>query len=171
MVDTVFVLDSSAFLSGKDLFLFRPMLTTESVQGELRRLGKELVLTRYPELEYATPTREALREVEQIAGRTGDLRRLSRPDTELVALALELGGTMVSDDYSIQNICEEAGIRFCPLSERGISEKRVWTVRCSGCGRFFPELEKDSRGKDCPVCGAGLRTVRKGRSNRSREKP
>lgn len=165
MDDAIFVLDSSAFLSGKMLSSLKPMVTTESVREELVRLGEVARLLGYPELKYDAPSPDDIEKIERLARKTGDGKRLSPVDIELVALALKHEATMVSDDYSIQNICEEAGISFLALSEEGIREKVVWVLRCRGCGRY---VEGESRkGKDggCSVCGSGLRLVRK-RSSR-----
>jgi len=160
MDDTIFVLDSSAFLSGKPLFSFCPMITTGSVREELTRLGEEVLLARYPELDYDAPTPHDIEEVRGFAERTGDLRRLSPVDIELVALALKLGGTVISDDYSIQNVCGEAQIPFLPLSERGIQRKVKWGLRCRGCNRYFDGEATNEKLSQCPVCGSELRTVR-----------
>ena len=163
MDQTNFVLDSSAFLSGKDLSGFQPSLTTEGVLGELVRLGREEPLTRCPWLQLAQPGPQAMEQVKEASRRTGDMGRLSRTDSELVALSLELGATLISDDYSIQNVALELGVKVLSLSERGIQEKRNWTLRCRGCGRYFQDERLQEKGALCPVCGSGLRKVRKRR--------
>ena len=161
MADALFVLDSSAFLAGKTLSSFKPMITTESVREELLRLGEEKRLSSYPELEYDAPSRGDIENVEKLAKTTGDEKRLSPVDIELVALSLKHEATMVSDDYSIQNICKEAGISFLALSEQGIKEKVVWVLRCRGCGRYVEKESRKRKAEGCPVCGSELRSVRK----------
>ena len=157
----LFIVDSSAFLSGKLLTFFEPMVTTESVKKELRRLGKEDVLSNYPNIIYTYPSEKDIESAKELAKQTGDLKRLSSTDIELIALAIKMKGTVVSDDYSIQNICKKAHIPYLSLSEKGISELVKWKLRCRGCGRYLDEKEIDEKTERCPVCGSKLRLVRR----------
>ena len=150
------VLDTSALMSGRpfegDLF------TTEDV---LRELRKQEALT--PQLEtflavkvrVVSPSREAVAEVRRQSEGTGDAHRLSGTDIDLLAVASETGATIVTDDYSIQNLAVEIGLAYEPVLERGIREVVRWRYRCSGCGKSF-ERWMDP----CPVCGAKVRTGR-----------
>ena len=70
-------------------------------------------------------------------------------------IARELGGTVLTDDYSIQNVASRLGIPYEVILERGIREVVRWRYRCTGCGKFF---EKPT--KECPVCGARVKTTR-----------
>jgi len=54
---------------------------------------------------------ESLRKVEDAARKTGDLGRLSPVDMTVIALALDVGGTVLSDDFSILNVCTVMGIQ------------------------------------------------------------
>ncbi len=144
------------------------MLTCPGVRKELERLEKLDFLLRYPHLEFDTPEEGDLDQVMEAARRTGDIQLLSPTDMELLALCLKHQGTLVSDDYAIQNLCSQLGLQVISLSEKGIREKFKWTLRCRGCGRFFEDepgsVKKSSTGKrtprDCPVCGSLLKVVR-----------
>ncbi|HEX69286.1 MAG TPA: hypothetical protein ENG10_03210, partial [Candidatus Bathyarchaeota archaeon] len=56
----------------------------------------------------------------QQSKRTGDFKYLSQADIEVLALALQLKNsgenpTVVTDDYSMQNVANKLGIEFSPL--------------------------------------------------------
>ncbi|MCD6462012.1 MAG: hypothetical protein J7L61_04650, partial [Thermoplasmata archaeon] len=168
---TTYILDSSAILSGKQLHtLLRSgegegseggaeALIPDSVGGEMstpqaRRLFEALVASGARVL---TPSGETREEAERAARETGDIERLSPADMDVVALALETGGTVVTDDYSIQNLCAHMDIPWRPVSERGIKAEWKWTYRCTGCGRDHPPGTKV-----CPVCGSPVTARRAG---------
>jgi UPF0271 protein len=87
---------------------------------------------------------------------TGDSRRLSDTDKELLALALDLGYELMTDDYSIQNVARSMGIPVRGMDQKGIAEIFEWQAKCKGCGKLFPA---DVR--VCDVCGSNTRTRRK----------
>lgn len=150
------VLDTSALMSGRPFA--GELFTTDEVLQELR---KQRAIT--PQLEtflavkvrIVAPSVEALTAMKKRAEVTGDAHRLSPTDLDILAAAAELGGTLVTDDYSIQNLAQEVGIPYESVLERGITTKVNWRYRCSGCGKFFEEWRDP-----CPVCGAKLRTTR-----------
>jgi len=98
-----------------------------------------------------SPGNEALRAVRYAAERTGDDRELSETDRRLLAAARELGGTLVTDDYAMQNVADELGVDVEVIAQDGISERRDWRFQCAGCGREFDESKPR-----CPVCGSDL---------------
>ena len=89
--------------------------------------------------------------IERAARETADLAELSRTDIRLVAAAFELDGTLVTDDYAMQNVAEKLEVTVEVIARDGITEQRDWTFQCQGCGREFDE-EYDR----CPVCGSEL---------------
>lgn len=150
------VLDTSALMTGRPFD--GELFTTDEVLRELRKLD---ALT--PQLEtflavkvrIVSPSREAVAAIRRRSEGTGDAHRLSPTDIQLLAVASDLGATIVTDDYSIQNVAGEMGLSFEPIMERGITEIVRWRYRCSGCGRSF-----EGWVDPCPVCGARVRTRR-----------
>jgi UPF0271 protein len=158
-----YVLDTSAIIYG-----FNPRLVegthfiTPLVQSEL--LGKKT--KQIMDLSIASgflavraPKEEFKEKVKQEAGSTGDLSVLSETDLEVVALALELknGGsdpTVVSDDYSLQNLCTMFEINFKPMMTKGISEEFWWFLYCPACGSTY---KQSLRSTICQVCGHQLK--------------
>jgi UPF0271 protein len=149
------VLDTSAFLSGRQFP--GELLTTPDVLRELERHGLTPALEAFlgTKVSVLSPGPESLARVRTASAGTGDAPRLSPTDVRLVALALEADGTLVTDDYSIQNVGTALGIPFEAVSAPGITAQWRWTYRCSGCGAAWPTFHRE-----CPTCGSALRTQR-----------
>ena len=149
------VLDASALLSGASFD--GELYTTPEAVGEVRRHGStpQLDAILATKVRVLTPAADSLEAVDAGARETGDVARLSPTDRGLLALARELGGTILTDDYSIQNVAARLGLPHERVLERGISEVVRWRYRCTGCGRFFEEPLKE-----CPVCGSRVKTTR-----------
>jgi UPF0271 protein len=108
--------------------------------------------------------KESFNKVQEAANKSADTK-LSNADTSLLALAvfLQAGGrevTVVSDDYSIQNVASHLGLKFSSIMTQGIARTVKWVVYCSGCGKSF---SRDVP-KRCDVCGTEIK--RKFGSNR-----
>lgn len=148
------VLDASALLTGRQFP--GDLLTVPGVLRELHRHGitpqLEAILATH--VRVVSPGAAASDRVRAAAESTGDAHRLSPTDRELLALALDEEATLVSDDYSIQNMARVLGVPYEPVLTPGIKETWRWTYRCTGCGRTWPEWREES-----PICGAALRTA------------
>jgi len=97
------------------------------------------------------PDSGAVETVQRAAGETGDAEELSETDTRLVATAFELDGTLVTDDYAMQNVAERLDVAVEVIARDGITEQREWQFQCAGCGRTFDENKER-----CPICGSDL---------------
>lgn len=148
------VLDTSAFMGGLQISGQGRLYTTPLVERELEGVeGSDLL--RASGLEVVEPPREAVERVWRAARGTGDDARLSDADVEVLALALDMGATILTDDYSIQNLASGLGVAFRGVAKRGIERELEWTYRCRGCGRYF-----DEDPGECPICGSGIRSAR-----------
>jgi UPF0271 protein len=146
----VHVLDASAFIHDYDVD--GPTASIPAVREEL----EDAAAYRYDAqsgggMQVQVPGDAAMAAVRDAAGETGDLDVLSETDTRLLAATYELGGTVVTDDYAVQNVADELGVGVDVIAQDGISERRDWNFQCQGCGREFDE----SRDR-CPVCGSDL---------------
>jgi UPF0271 protein len=155
------VLDTSAILEGFDPlppaeFAVPPGVVDEVSKGKAGERMRNLVEAG---LVIILPQMDALEEVMVKARELGENARLSAPDVEVLALAMELDLPCVTDDYSLQNVAAALGVEALPFKERGIREVWSWGVRCTGCGRWMEE-DEDPHGA-CPVCGSSLRTARR----------
>ncbi|MCK4995719.1 MAG: NOB1 family endonuclease [Thermoplasmatales archaeon] len=159
----IFILDTSAILSGKPINLDdAEIFTTPSISNELKPGGRD-----YQSFNYLTerglsihaPSKESIDKVKNVSIETGDSYRLSKADIEIIALALDIKNNenetiILTDDYSIQNVANVLNIKFEAISQSGITKRFKWIGRCWGCGKKFKENIKI-----CPICGAEIKTV------------
>jgi len=145
-----YAVDASFFFS--DLALDGEILAPPSVVEELAdarsRCRLEALLA--SGLSVVSPSPESLDRATGAASGTGDLPRLSPADTDLLALSLDLGATVVTDDFAVQNVALRLGIPVRGILQRK-ARPRQWRFRCPGCNRRYP-----SPGT-CPACGSALK--------------
>lgn len=142
------VLDASAFI--RDRSYEGTLATVPAVRQELA----DDAVYRFEAMEGAgmrvhVPDGDSVARVRRAAAGTGDDGELSRTDRRLLAAALELDATLVTDDYAVQNVADRLSLQVETIERDGISEQREWIFQCTGCGREFD----DDPGR-CPVCGA-----------------
>lgn len=154
------VLDSSAIMAGKPVSAEMVLYAPPSVINEFNNGGRSRRNLDYlleAGLRVIDPKPQTVVEVEEVATSTGDYHRLSRTDLEVLALAKDVGGVIVTDDYSIQNVAATIKLAFEPAGhETGITEILKWEYRCRGCGKKYPDGAKE----DCDVCGSEIKAVR-----------
>ena len=146
----MYVLDTSAFIH--EYHTTEPTATVPMVREELQ----DETAFRYDAMEGSgmhiqIPEDETAERVRRAAQTTGDAEVLSETDIRLLAAALELSGTLVTDDYAMQNVADALDIQVELIAQDGIDERRDWRFQCQGCGREFDE-HKDR----CPICGTEL---------------
>jgi len=156
--DTKIVLDATAIRSGMMLSGEFQWFITPSVREEVSRgkQSRDLDLLSDISVKIVEPSSSNVGRVKKAAERTGDIGRLSTTDMDILALALDIDGIILTDDYSVQNLAKHLGIDHRAGVEKGIKKEFEWHWRCRGCGRYFDEEKVD-----CPICGSELRSVRK----------
>ncbi len=163
MKKQVFIIDTSAILSGKPIHLNnKKIVTTPAVSDEFNPGGRDFrtfELLKETGLAIHAPSKEAINHVKKTAQKTGDDSRLSLADIEIVALAIDINNepdqeaTILTDDYSIQNVASTLHIQFQAFSQNGITKKYKWVSRCPGCKKQFKEITKI-----CPICGTIIKS-------------
>lgn len=168
MNNEVYVLDSSGIIGG---FFSKkiPNFTTSQVIMEVKDLKSQLFLQSAMDNGHITikePHPHDLKEVEEIITQSGDLLRLSDVDKQVLALALTLKSdkklpTVVTDDYSIQNVLKIMGIPYRSVLTKGIKDVVGWIKFCKGCKKIYPS---DYSLTDCEICGSPIsrKRVKKG---------
>ncbi len=153
-----YVLDTSVLFYGKDVPDDRELVISPGVVRELNKEGmaQRLELLLATRVRVSSPSARALAIVKKAAEKTGDSRRLSETDMELLALAEELGYDLLTDDYSIQNVARTMGVTAMGREQSGIREVFEWDSRCTGCGKVLP-----AEVKECPICGSPTKSHRK----------
>ena len=160
----VIVLDASAFISGFDPFSVEdeqysvPSVGHELFERSLSRLRFDTASER-GRLKVLEPDPYFLDEVKRLSKDAGDMRFLSEADMQILALAMQLkkGGrdpSIVTDDYSIQNMAKKIGVNFAPLITFGIRYFLHWLLYCPACHRKYPP---DYQFGQCEICGTTLR--------------
>ncbi len=159
----VFIIDTSAVLSGKPINIENAKLVTTSlVQNELKPGGKDYKIFQFLKekgLIVMAPSNESIETINKTSNNTGDKNRLSDADKEILALALDINkdkkeAIILTDDYSIQNIANVLKIKYQNISQPGITKKFKWTYQCSGCCKKFKENINI-----CPICGASIKNI------------
>jgi UPF0271 protein len=149
------ILDTSALFSMEDL-PDDDFVVPEGVINELRRY-KDHRLDRWGDLLRVSECKKpSLKKVEDAATKSGDIGRLSDVDISVIALAVDLNGIVLTDDYSIQNVCKIMGIVYRTVGMDGIKKIEKWNYRCNGCGKWYKE-----KMNDCPICGSSMKACRK----------
>lgn len=160
----IMVLDTSAFLAGFDPFaLTEEQVTVPTVEDEIIR--NSIIVTRFRtaiesgKIKVKSPRQESLDSAKVFASKLGDSYLLSKADTELLALALELKAEgyapqIVTDDYSIQNVATKMGVEFLALATFGIKRLLEWIRYCPACHKEYPA---NCASKECLVCGTQLK--------------
>jgi len=110
-------------------------------------------------LRVKSPSDSFLAQVDRSSRVVGDMRFLSEVDKQVLALALEIqnhgmNALLVTDDYSIQNVANQLGLKFAPLVTFGIRYRLDWVIYCPACHREYPT---DSKLKTCEACGTELK--------------
>ena len=149
-----FVLDSSALFSMEDLP--DDHVCTQGVVDELLKY-KDPRVDRWGDLlRVSGCTERSVAKVKDAAKKSGDAGRLSDVDVSVIALAIDINGIVLTDDFSIQNVCKIMGIEYRSVGTEGIKKIEKWNYRCNGCGRWYKE-----KLNDCPICGSSMRSCRK----------
>jgi UPF0271 protein len=151
-----YVLDAGAFYAGIPFLSSGSYYTTQVVFNEVKHIKKSLgaleALVDTGGLQVIEPDRNRLENAMTAAKKTGDYQKLSREDFSIIALALQLESTLLTDDYAVANVAAALKIPVKSTLSKGIKETRKWIAYCSGCGKAFgPEA------KVCPLCGNKLK--------------
>ncbi len=159
------VLDSSVLYYGKDLPAEYECIITPGVVQELTTHGmsERLELLMGTKVRVLSPSILSVKAVRDAAERTGDSRRVSETDIEILAMAYELGYELVTDDYSIQNLSLVLGVKYRGMDQAGIKQVFEWQAKCTGCGKLFA-----ADVKVCDICGSPTRIRRKRGKSRPR---
>ncbi|HJJ90355.1 MAG TPA: nucleotide-binding protein [Methanocorpusculum sp.] len=143
-----YILDTSFFFG--EYPFHGEFITTPQVVVELRdaisKMRFEVMRSRG--LSLSEPEPVAIAEVRDTAAFSGDLLALSEADISVIALGLSLSGVVVSDDFSVQNVCRHLKIPVQNMMQKK-AKRRIWRRICSGCGS-----EISSGERKCSICGS-----------------
>ncbi|HDD70127.1 hypothetical protein CW667_01675 [Candidatus Bathyarchaeota archaeon] len=160
----VIVLDTSAFVAGFDPFsISEKQYTVPLVRDELSKGSMSWIRFKAAVenglLKVKKPDKVFVEKVREAATFLGDSFFLSKADMQVLALALQLKTrgcevSIATDDYSIQNVANQLGVKFASLATFGIRFRSKWVRYCPACHKKYPADYKHER---CEVCGTMLK--------------
>ena len=149
------ILDASAFYAGVPFGSSSECHTTSQVYDEISHIKKKHgaldVLLDTGRLHIMEPNMESIKRAIMAAKATGDLLHLSKQDISILALAVETGGEIVTDDYAISNVAKNIGLTVSPVMTGSIKDTGRWIHYCPACGTTHTKVT------ECPACGTILR--------------
>ncbi|MHA1985889.1 MAG: NOB1 family endonuclease [Promethearchaeota archaeon] len=165
------VFDTNIFLKGLEINLIPGIIyTTPKIVDEIKVskfkdknrniLNRIQVAIDRKKLIVKSPLKKYLKIVEEGSKKTGDFSALSDADKDLIAIAMEIidiqtrNVILLTNDYSIENVCSELNIPYSPLYKEGIEAKITWEVYCSFCQKTFKAEDLKKR---CEICGSVLK--------------
>lgn len=152
------ILDTSSFIQGfNSSDQSTSLFTTYLVRGEVREEMARIRLDNWIQtgrITVKSPSEDSLKNVLASSKKLGENKALSDTDHSVIALAYELRTeydvTVISDDYAVQNLSDELGIKHKGLITRGIRKRFQWVHYCPGCWKYFDGPQEDNV---CPICG------------------
>lgn len=108
VIDSAFFIQGGADVEG----LTTPGVVEEVKDPESRLFIEGLISA--GKVKVVLPSRESIEAVREAAKRTGELGELSEADIEVLALAYEVNGVLLTDDYNLQNIARTLRIESEP---------------------------------------------------------
>ena len=159
------VLDATSFYAGipfssPDVSYTTP-LVFEEIQHIKRSHGAIAALVETGRLKIVEPDQRFTQLVLKKAEETGDYQSLSEGDVSVIALCLQLGGELLTDDFAVSNVAKHMSLTVFPIKTVGASKKR-WVYLCTACNQSF------SKASACPYCGNRLRRRPAGEKNFSK---
>jgi UPF0271 protein len=158
------ILDTSAFVAGFDpLSISEKQYTVPLVKDELSNNSMSWIRFKAAVenglLKVKKPNKIFIKKVKKSATFLGDFFFLSNADIQVLALALQLKTqgyetSIATDDYSIQNVANQLGVKFVSLATFGIRFRLKWVRYCPACHKKYSANYKSER---CEVCGTELK--------------
>lgn len=169
--DSILVFDANIFLIGVDFNIFRETIYTTS------EIIKEIDVSKYKEknrniltkikaaleskkLIISNPKEKYLKKITKRSKETGDYKALSYQDIGILALGLEFKDSKTQDakiltnDFSMQNLCKALDIKFSPLYRDGINKQIVFEIYCPFCKVIY---KSEHFNELCENCGSKLK--------------
>ncbi len=138
-----------------------------SQQAELERVSpqRSLLVQSLDSIIWRDVPPAWLQDAKEAAAMSGDLPRLSDVDVDVLALAIALDATLVTDDYRLQNTMQSLQRPTKSVGTTGAKQVWRWELRCTGCRATSPvpaNVDRSKKGSvaDCDVCGSPMNIKR-----------
>lgn len=138
------VVDANVFIRGKTNLEFDELYTVPSVEEELESAGARTSFE-VRDVQVKEPSTESL---ERVREKSEEINSpTSEADEALLALALDTGAVLVTDDMALQNLALHLDVEFQSYMGEEAEEKRSWIKVCGNCST-------EVSGDECPRCGS-----------------
>jgi len=158
------IVDTTAFIAGFNVLdLHDEVFSVPNVKEELTKdsMAKIRLNTaiRSGRLKLLEPNENAMKKAKKASREIGDLLSLSETDMKILALAMQLREegytpTIITDDYSIQNVAEKLALKYETIAIHGIKFHLKWLLYCPACHKKYPP---DYNFETCKNCGTKLK--------------
>ncbi len=149
------ILDASAFYAGVPFKSLAEYYTTPGVYEEIRHIKKNQgildMLCEIGRLKIVEPKAESTRAAVRAARESGDFRQMSIQDISIIALGLEIGGEIITDDFAVSNVADKLNMCALPVMTTGIRDAGKWIHYCPAC------KISQKTGEKCDRCGTRLK--------------
>lgn len=141
------IVDANVVLHGRGE-LKGDLVTVPEVYSEIKSQMGQFKLQNM-KISQSQPSEESLRKVKQLSD---DINSpTSETDENIVALGLDTGHSIVSDDRALQNLALHLETNFEGFLDDPVEEEREWKRVCENCGN---EVES-------PPCSCGSNSIRR----------
>lgn len=157
----IIILDATAFigldfpklLNFKNVFFY----TTNGVISELKdfrsRMNLEVLKqNRNFNIQYPNPDLKIL--IENKINKIDPQTKLSSTDIDILVLASQMEGTLMTNDLALQNIGFHLNIPINVISGKRVTNLHQWGLKCESCGK---KIKTNST--NCPECGGKTKRV------------
>ncbi len=153
----IWVLDTSAVIHGQPVLLdaistifVLPSSVLEELVSRSVSHVTDLLLAK-PNVRVEDPSPAHVRAVQKEEKALSAGTTLSSTDLDVIALALQSKGGILSDDYMIQNLARSMGIKYLAIRTKGIKKLRSYYWHCTACGATY-----ETELSECDVCASPL---------------
>lgn len=138
------VIDANVLMHGRRNYSFDRASTVPEVIGELESDESKLKADTL-DLDVRRPSEASLEEVEEKVDEI--FAKVSEADKALLALALDTGEKLITDDKDLQNLASHLDVDFEAFMGEEIDEQLRWKKVCGNCGG-------EVSSPPCPRCGS-----------------
>jgi rRNA maturation endonuclease Nob1 len=138
------VIDANVLMHGRRNYDFDKASTVPEVMDELESSDSRLKADTL-DLDVRRPSDEPQEKVQEKVDET--FAKVSEADKALVALALDIGEKLITDDKDLQNLASHLDVSFEAFMGEEIDEELEWVKTCGNCGKTISS-------PPCPRCGS-----------------
>ena len=158
---TTYILDATAFIR-LDFPIIQAIeqatfLSTSSVKRELKDFRSRMNLETMQhtnKLVLISPDPKNIKLMTERLRKIDPIGNLSSTDVEILTLAWEVNGVLITNDLAVQNAAKHFDIKTHVVSGKKIKYTRKSIMKCTSCNKRF-KLRIDY----CPECGGNLKQI------------